>query len=168
MPPKMALSFRSGLRGTLRLLRDGGHSSEASSTYDLPEEQFAGTEPVATSVQTTTETASGGMPYAGLILLLIIIGAIIGCIVCCICGFYQAKTNALPRTLVEGDMDVHRAESRPKHGQVVGISPSPDIHKLDIPVAVAVAEPPMAKADPVTEGVCETLPPPSAPPAPEG
>eukprot|EP00585_Thalassiosira_rotula_P013023 CAMPEP_0196130048 /NCGR_PEP_ID=MMETSP0910-20130528/552_1 /TAXON_ID=49265 /ORGANISM="Thalassiosira rotula, Strain GSO102" /LENGTH=182 /DNA_ID=CAMNT_0041389273 /DNA_START=167 /DNA_END=715 /DNA_ORIENTATION=- len=179
----MALSFQSGLRGTLRFLGDGDRSSEPTSTDDLPEGQYAGAgaEPVAspgpvdwsgsplnsTSVQSSTETSSGGMSFAGVILLLIITGAIIGCIACCICACNQAKTNALPRTLVEGDTDVHRAESHPKqNGQDVGISPLPAIHKLDIPVAVAVAEPPIAKAAPVAEGVCETLPSPSAPSAP--
>eukprot|EP00585_Thalassiosira_rotula_P010572 CAMPEP_0196159112 /NCGR_PEP_ID=MMETSP0910-20130528/46155_1 /TAXON_ID=49265 /ORGANISM="Thalassiosira rotula, Strain GSO102" /LENGTH=143 /DNA_ID=CAMNT_0041424027 /DNA_START=130 /DNA_END=561 /DNA_ORIENTATION=+ len=135
----MALPFQSGLRGTLRLLqRDTNYNyNDPESTHDFSEEQYgARTEPVA-SPGPVGEDSSGGMPHASVILSWIIFGVIIGSIACSICACNRAKTNALPRTLVEGDTDVHRAESHPKQNrQVVRMLSSPVTHQLDIPVAV--------------------------------
>lgn len=117
----------------------------------------------ATSVQVSGESESGGSVnlVASLILFLVVALAIAGCTMCC-CICKRAKTDASAQPL-----PLQAPTPKPPE-QVTGLSSGTQTYQVDIPVAIAVVEPPVVKAAPIVEVVStntRTMLPPSAPPA---
>jgi len=112
----------------------------------------------ATSTQSFSSSSSGVNVGAMLILAVFII-AFLGLVICCYYNCREAKTNALPQP----SPNSHMATGH----QTCPVASAPSNQtKEDIPVAVAVAEPPVVTADPIViVGMApDTSAPPSAPP----
>jgi len=154
-------------------LQDGEQAlPEAETDGDYPDEQY-GTAPTidpansnnsvgaslsATSTQSFSSSSSGVNVGAMLILAVFII-AFLGLVICCYYNCREAKTNALPQP----SPNSHMATGH----QTCPVASAPSNQtKEDIPVAVAVAEPPVVTADPIViVGMApDTSAPPSAPP----